>query len=130
MTKKIIIMVLLPSLFIYLTGCYSMYDVQKEDIKTTSHPKIQVLTNNGDSYLFQEYAYLIKGDTLYGKIFNENQASVKMNIPLKDIASIQTEKINGVTTVLTVLGVAVVLVGIVVLIVQAAFAGALIGSVR
>jgi hypothetical protein len=112
MTIKIIIMVLIPSLCLYLTGCYSMHYIPKEDLKNSSYSKLWVLTNNGDSYLFKDNAYLLKNDTLYGRISNKNQPSFKMNIPLKDISSMQTEKINGGYTFLAVLGVFVIVAGI------------------
>ena len=114
MTKKIIIVVLIPSLFIYLTGCYSMYDLSKENLKTAPNTKLWVMTNNGDSYLFREYR--IKQDTLLGEISNENRTLILKTIPLKDITALQTEKLNGGHTVLAVLGIALVLVFIGVLI--------------
>jgi hypothetical protein len=116
MTKKIIIVALIPSLFIYLTGCYSMHDISKEDLKTAPSSKLWVMTNNGDSYLFRDNAYRIQRDTLIGEITNENRTLTLKAIPLADIASLQTETINGGNTFLAVLGSVVVITGIVLLI--------------
>jgi hypothetical protein len=116
MTKKIITVVLIPSLFIYLTGCYSMHDISIEDIKTAPSSKLWVMTNNGDSYLFRDNAYRIQRDTLIGEITNENRTLTLKTIPLEDIASLQTETINRGNTFLAVLGGVVVITGIVLLI--------------
>jgi hypothetical protein len=130
MTKKIIIMVLLPSIFLYLTGCYSMYDIPKEESKTLYTSKLWVLTNNGDSYLFQDHTYIIRKDTLFGKINYENQPSINISIPLKNISSMQTEKINGGSTVLAVLGGVVILAGVAVLLGGLFFGSLVSGSVH
>jgi hypothetical protein len=105
MTKKIIVAVLIPSLLVFLTGCYSMGNISKEDLKTKPTSKLWVLTNSGDSYLFREYDYRIQRDTLFGQITNENKTITLKTIPLEDIASLQSETINGGTTFLAVLGV-------------------------
>ena len=116
MTKKIMVVVLIPSLFIYLTGCYSMHDITTEDLKTAPSSKLWVMTNNGDSYLFRDNAYRIQRDTLIGEITNENRTLTLKAISLEDIASLQTETLNGGNTFLAVLGGVVVIIGIVLLI--------------
>jgi hypothetical protein len=114
MTKKIVIMALIPSLLIYLTGCYSMYDISKEDLKTSPNSKIRVMTINGDSYTFRDNSYYIQQDTLYGNIFDKNQTLIQKTIPLKDINALQTEKLNGGFTAMVAIcsAVAIVLIGI------------------
>jgi hypothetical protein len=125
MTKKVMIMVLIPSLFIYLAGCYSMYDISKDDLKKEPTSKLWVITLKGDSYLFLDNSYNINQDTLIGRVFIENQSLIKKTIPLNDISTLKTEKINGENTALVVLGTAVVLAGVGILIVGAAFGSAI-----
>lgn len=118
MTKKIIIAFLIPSLFIYLTGCYSMYDIPKEELKTFPNSKLRVITHN-ESYLFQKNSYSIEDDTLFGTIFYKKQPSIQKIIPVKDISTLQMEKFNSGNYFLFVIGIAVVSWGIVELVLGA-----------
>jgi hypothetical protein len=105
MVKEIIIVVLIPSLLSMLTGCYTMTSISKEDIKKTPTTKLWVMTNEGDSYMFADNSYQIRNDTLMGRPSNGNQFGVRKTIPLDDISMMQTEKINGGSTALVVIGV-------------------------
>jgi hypothetical protein len=93
-----------------------MHDITIEDLKTSPSSKLWVMTNNGDSYLFRDNAYRIQRDTLIGEITNENRTLTLKAISLEDIASLQTETLNGGNTFLAVLGGVVVITGIVLLI--------------
>lgn len=104
MTKKIILIALIPALFIYLTGCFSMYDISQEDLKPSSNSKLWVMTGKGDSYLFQENSYKIRKDSLFGISSGDNQPLMKKTIPLNDVYALQIEKLNGINSALTVLG--------------------------
>ena len=109
MTKQIITALLIPCLFLYLTGCYSMYEIPKEEIT----PKIQVyksqvVTNDGESYLFNAFEFKIKNDTLIGiskQPMSDNAKLGKTIIPLNDISVFKTEKLNGGVTALAILSV-------------------------
>jgi hypothetical protein len=93
-----------------------MHDITIEDLKTSPSSKLWVMTNNGDSYLFRDNAYRIQRDTLIGEITNENRTLTLKAISLEDIASLQTETLNGGNTFWAVLGGVVVITGIVLLI--------------
>jgi hypothetical protein len=114
MIKKIIITILIPSLLLCLTGCYSMTDISKESLKTLyPYSKLKVITNNNNSYLFPDNSYFIEQDTLYGKLSFESLPSIQKIIPLKDISAVQIEQINGGNTLLFVIGVSVIIYGFV-----------------
>jgi hypothetical protein len=116
MTKRLIASFLLPLLFIYLTGCYSMYEFPKEDLnKQVQDSDLHVMTNDGKSFLFRAYTFHIKYDTLYGNLvnkLNQNQTPTEIKIPLKDISTWKTEKINVVNTTILILVFVVVIAAI------------------
>ena len=65
--KKLISLVLIITLLPYLTGCYSMKEVTKEDFHSDNERgKLKFITKENEIYKFEEGAYFIISDTLYG----------------------------------------------------------------
>jgi hypothetical protein len=112
MLKQIITALLIPCLFLYLTGCYTMSEIPKEEITPkTQDSNIQVVTNDGESYLFKAFEFKIKNDTLFGlaaKPMSGSPKIVQTSIPLKDIFVFKSERANGGLTILAILSVVAV----------------------
>jgi hypothetical protein len=93
-----------------------MYEFPKEDLnKQVQDSDLHVMTNDGKSFLFRAYTFHIKYDTLYGNLvnkLNQNQTPTEIKIPLKDISTWKTEKINVVNTTILILVFVVVIAAI------------------
>jgi len=64
--KKYIISVLIPSLLIYLTGCYSMQEVTKEEFSPKpDYPNLKILTEERE-LTFKEGDYIFQNDSIIG----------------------------------------------------------------
>ncbi len=100
--KKIIVCVLLPVLFIYFTGCYSIETVSKDEfLKDNKRKKVEVITCKAQKYGFDEHQYVINADTLSGTGARYNGSEkdpFSGSIPLKDIAIFNTENFNAPAT--------------------------------
>ena len=102
--KKLISLVLIISLLSYLTGCYSMKEVTKEDFHTDNERgKLNLTTKEKKTYVFEEGAYFIISDTLYGsgqKMSPEDTTSFDGKIALNDMEEIHMSKLDGVKSTL------------------------------
>lgn len=112
--KKIISAMLIPSLIFYLSGCYSMAQINKEDFITKNEKgKIVILTKDLKTYLFKAWTYQIQSDTLYGFGYelngSDNKIPYKGKIAIDNIISVNMERIDVGTTVLLSIG---ILIGI------------------
>ena len=98
--KKLISLVLIISLLSYLTGCYSMKEVTKEDFHTDNERgKLNLTTKEKKTYVFEEGAYFIISDTLCGsgrKISPENTSSFDGKIALDDMEEIHMSKSDAI----------------------------------
>jgi len=110
MRKKYIISFLIPALLIQLYGCYSMQDIPKEEITGLGgEGDLIVYTKDATIYFFEESNYLIANDSLYveGYIKSSDEASkveIEKSIALTNIATIERDELNPVTTSLLVIG--------------------------
>ena len=65
--KKYIISILIPYLLLYLSGCYSMQKVTKDEfVQASDYPELYVKTKEKE-YAFEEDNYSFQNDTIYGK---------------------------------------------------------------
>ncbi len=112
MCKKIFISFLLVALINFLFGCYSSELItvpEYNQIEEIDKPDdIRVITKDFQEYHFSESNFYVENDTLYGKV-GDGEQLLDRKIALLDIKSIQFEYLNGVTTVLLVLGIAAIL---------------------
>ena len=101
--KKLISIALIISLSSYLTGCYSMKGVTKEDLQSDSQrEKLDLITKDNETYIFEEGAYFIESDTLIGsglKISSEDTTSFDGEIPLKNFKEINIKKVNALLSI-------------------------------
>jgi hypothetical protein len=108
--KKLISLVLIISLLPYLTGCYSMKEVTKEDFHSDNERgKLSLITNEKKTYEFEEGAYFIISDTLCGsglKMSLEDTTSFDGKIALNDVEEIHMSKSDALKS--TVFGVFIV----------------------
>jgi hypothetical protein len=118
MRKKYIVFVLIPALLIQLYGCYSMQDISKDEIVGLKDgDDLIVYTKDSTIYSFEQSNYHISKDSLYGKAyvkFSDNsdfKVATESTIALSNIESLQQDELNPVTTILLVIGIAVVAVG-------------------
>ncbi len=115
MYRKIFISFLLLALINFLVGCYSSEFVNVTEYKQIEEEDkpddIRVITKDYQEYHFSESNFYVENDTLYGKV-GDREELLDRKIALLDIKSIQFEYLNGVTTVLLVLGIAAMLFGV------------------
>ena len=104
--KKYITAVLIPCLLLYLSGCYSMQEVTKEEFSPApDYPELYVKTKDYE-YTFEEGNYIFKNDTIYGK--GELKLLVNPYVPfegtisINDVEKIEMDKITSDTTDLVV----------------------------
>jgi hypothetical protein len=97
--KKLISIVLIFSLLPYLTGCYTIQQVNLEEIKESNSIKeLTVHTRDSVSYRFNKGNFSFKSDSLSGtgtRIIDRKEISFSGNIALKDILKIDPEKQNA-----------------------------------
>ena len=95
--KKLISVLLIFALLPYLTGCYTMNQITKEEFKKSSkNAEIELQTRAGDEYHFED-SYYILSDTLYGqgiKIRDNKETPFNDKIALNDIFSIKQKEFN------------------------------------
>ncbi len=105
--KNIIVVVLIISLLLQFTGCYTPYLVSKEELVSSStNAGLVVKTKDHAGYFFKRGSYRIINDTIIGEasLILENNARVEPDTPrqisLKDTDSIKIEKIDPVKMVI------------------------------
>ena len=106
--KKIITSVLIPSLLFYLTGCYSLNEITKEELRESGNEDIQLITKNGVLYSFDKENYFIQSDTLSGDglhIYGMIKTPFTGSIALQDMDKISAEQIDGSDSFFLTLGV-------------------------
>jgi len=113
--KKYIISILIPCLLIYLTGCYSMQEVTKEEFSPApDYPKLIVNTDKKE-ITFNQGHYFLMDETIYGigNCVNINNVEERFDssLGLGDIDKIQIEKFNTGETIALASTIVVVIVG-------------------
>jgi len=130
--KQLFIALLVPWFLFYLTGCYSMYDITKEDLTPKNYDSdLHIITNTGGSYLFKANNYRVRNDTLFSftnKIIGDSGTTTLTKIPLKDISALQTEKINTGSTVILIALVAFIAIAVFETATHPIFEGGSLGS--
>jgi hypothetical protein len=96
--KKYIISVLIPCLLIYLTGCYIMQEVTKEEFcSEPDYPELYVKTKEAEC-TFEEGSYIFPNDTIYGKgeiiLLGDTIEPFDGKISINDIEKIKIEKFS------------------------------------
>jgi hypothetical protein len=123
--KKYFISVLIPWLLIYLTGCYSMEMVTKEELlQTTDHTKLLVKTDE-KQITFNQGDYSLKNDTIYGqgnyRTINNIEEPFDSSLGLVDVKEIQMEEFNLGETIALSSAIIVVIGGCVALAIASSF---------
>jgi hypothetical protein len=96
--KKYIASVLIPSLLLYLSGCYSMQKVTEDEfLQALDYPELYIKTKDKE-YSFKEKSYNVSNDTVLGKgeyilkIKPENNFEpFEGKIFIKDVDEIKTD---------------------------------------
>jgi|GEM_PF-6242947 len=102
--KKLVVSILVFSLLIQITGCYSSKYISKDESLNSDKGDIKVLTNTDQSYSLKEGWYFIKNDT----IFIDSQSKFKINpvgvshILLSDVKVIERKEYNQTNTAVMV----------------------------
>jgi hypothetical protein len=118
MRKKYIVFVLIPALLIQLYGCYSMREISKDEMAgLKDEGDLIVNTKDSTIYFFEESNYHISNDSLYvkGYVKSSDYASkveIEKSIALTNIATIERDELNLVTTSLLVIGSTLAAVGV------------------
>jgi hypothetical protein len=121
MSKKYIVLVLIPSLLIQLYGCYSMKEIPKDEIAGLKEGGDLIIhTKDSTIYFFEKSNYRISNNSILGKghaKFSDVSDFRVVNegvVALTNIKTIQQDELNLVTTGLLVGSILlVVIVGIV-----------------
>ena len=98
--KKSIVVILIFSFLIQVSGCYSSKYISKDEFLDSDKGDIIVLTNTDQYYSVREGWYFVKNDT----IFIDSQSKYKINpigvtyIALKDVKEIQKKEYNQTNT--------------------------------
>jgi len=124
MFKIFIVFVLIPSLLIQLSGCYSMKVISKNKLEgLKENGDLIVYTKDSKIYFFEEQDYRILHDSLYGKGYVKYNDDFDSDIifddaiALENIETIQRDELNpGQTTWLLIGG--ILLLSLIVLSVQ------------
>jgi hypothetical protein len=94
--KKYFISVLIPYMLLYLSGCYSMQEVTKEEFSPApDYPELHVKTKDNE-YTFEEGNYIFINDTIYGKgkikYINYPYEPFEGTISIYDVEDLQIDK--------------------------------------
>jgi hypothetical protein len=123
MYKKYIISVLIPSLIIQLCGCYSMREINKEEITETNEGRdLIVHTKDSTIYFFKKSNYHILNDSLYGKGYakfmgtSDFKAINEDTLALVNINSLERDELNPVKTGFLIGGILLVITVVVLII--------------
>ena len=110
--KKSLIALLLCSSCTLMECSDTVYLSQKEFTGNSEHTEMYVLTTDSNTYHFGSLGYQIKGDTLYGRgthvLSGTTEIPFKGVIPMSDIRSFQTQRVNALRTTLFLTGVVAV----------------------
>ena len=117
MIKKIVSTVLIPLLLLQLYSCYSMDSMSKSELlHQPVKADVRITTYQLEIFEFKSFNYEVRSDTLIGigrKILDKFKiAPFTGKIAIKDIESVEANKLNIGTTCLVVSGVAVILASI------------------
>ena len=117
--KKYLISLLIPSLLIYLTGCYSMQEVTKEEFSQSHDNPAYLLQTEKKEITYQQGDFYVWHDTIYGKgackTLDNFEVPFDSSLALNDIDEIQTEKFNLGGTIALGFGIAVIVAGFITL---------------
>jgi len=97
--KKYFISVLIPYLILYLSGCYSMQKVTKDEfLQTSDYPELYVKTKEKE-YSFEEGNYTFQNDTIYGTgksiLLINDYLPFEGRISVNDVEKIEKDKMNN-----------------------------------
>ncbi len=110
--KKLFILFLISTVFLYFSGCYSVREMTKAEFKEKNKKgSATIVTKNMETYQFEKGWYHIESDTLYGngaKLKGEYKVPFSGKIPLDDIDVFKVEAPNGFRTLTLILGVAAI----------------------
>ena len=110
--KKLFILFLISTVFLYLNGCYSIREMTKAEFKEKNKKgSVTIITKNMETYQFAKGWYHIESDTLYGngaKLNAEHNIPFSGKIALDEIDVIKVEAPNGFRTLTLILGVAAI----------------------
>jgi hypothetical protein len=103
--KKYLISVFIPYLLLYLSGCYSMQEVTKEEFSPApDYPELYVKTKNKE-YTFDEGNFIFNNDTICGegkiKYINNHLEPYDGIRSIHDVEDIQTTKSGNILIVKT-----------------------------
>ena len=108
--KTFLVLLLILSLFFYLTGCYSVSEMSKDEFKEKNKKgSATITTKNNETYQFEKGWYHIDSDTLYGtgaKMHGEYKVPFSDKIAIDDISEFKAETPDGVKTFTLIIGVA------------------------
>jgi hypothetical protein len=109
--KKNIASVLIVCLLYQFTGCYTIQQISKEELKSYNQPpSIRVVINDSTKYAFDSTYYYIKNDTIFGKGWMvlkdyDKVSEIDRTISLSDVGTIEARKYNEPLTMLCVVSV-------------------------
>jgi hypothetical protein len=115
--KKLIFIVPIFSLLLYLTGCYGMIEVTKEEFSSQKEfDNALLVTKEDKEYLFNDMEYIINSDTLSGtglSLSRNNDTPFVGKIALDDVMTFKVYKLDVESTILVstmILGLVIVTV--------------------
>ena len=116
--KKIIVYLTIFSL-LNLAGCYYQEQMNPGDYKFDENSKLTITTRDS-VYNFIGDDYYLKNDTVHGiqsvKMDRRTTYKLKVEIPVKEIATVDVERTDALASIFATLGVLVGILGLVILI--------------
>jgi hypothetical protein len=97
--KKYIASILIPSLLLYLSGCYSMQEISKEDFSPApDYPKLTIITDERE-FTFNQGDYSFMNDTILGigetLLLKNYYQPFEGKISVYDVENVETDKMNN-----------------------------------
>jgi len=97
--KKYIASILIPPLLLYLSGCYSMQKVTKNEFSPApDYPELYVKTNE-KKFTFEDGNYSFQNDTINGTgkclLLKNDYLPFEGRISINDVEKIETNKMNN-----------------------------------
>ena len=122
-TKKILATILVISILGQLPGCYSMQEIQKDEINGLANSgDLIVHTNDSAIYFYEKDNYQFSADSIFGRGYVKYKKSPDFHysedneIAMKNIKTLQQEQLNPVATWSIIGGISLaVIVGLIVL---------------
>jgi hypothetical protein len=102
--KKFVVLILVFSLLIQVTGCYSSKYISKDEFLNSDKGDIKIVTNDNQSYSLKEGGYFVNNDT----IFIDLKSKFKIipfgvsQISLNDVKEFEKKEYNSTNTVIMV----------------------------